>query len=31
VLRGVAATVTLIERRAKGEATIGESIILALA
>jgi hypothetical protein len=30
VLRAVAATVTLIENRSKGESTIGESIILAL-
>jgi hypothetical protein len=30
VLRTVAATVTLIEKREKGEATAGESIVLAL-
>jgi len=30
VLRAVAATVTLIENRSKGEAKAGESIILAL-
>jgi hypothetical protein len=30
VLRTVAATVTLIEKRSKGESTTGESIVLAL-
>jgi hypothetical protein len=31
ILRTVAATVTLAEQRSKGEATAGETIILALA
>jgi hypothetical protein len=31
LLRAVAATVTLIEKRSKGESKAGESIILALA
>jgi hypothetical protein len=31
ILRTVAATVTLVEQRSKGESTTGEAIILALA